>query len=88
MAGNSGWTSSTVRVRTWFSTPVEDQIGVVPQSRRSLLAQTRVSSTRTRGGVSRNLYWEVLPLRFPHLVALPLYSGIPCKRFDEHSQLR
>lgn len=29
----------------------------------------------TRGGVTRNLYWEVLPLRFPHLVALPLYSG-------------
>ena len=38
-----------------------------------------------RGGVSRNLYWEVLPLRFPHLVALPLYTGAPCKRFDEHN---
>lgn len=31
----------------------------------------------TRGGVTRNLYWEVLPLRFPHLVAIPLYSGAP-----------
>lgn len=30
-----------------------------------------------RGGVTRDLVWEVLPAREPHLVSIPLYSGQP-----------
>ncbi len=38
-------------------------------------ASQHIVVRETRLGDSRHLYWEILPLRQPHLVALVLYSG-------------
>jgi hypothetical protein len=44
---------------------------------RSFEGKAHVMVREIRGGEVRDLVWEALPLRMPHLAAIPLYTGRP-----------